>query len=128
MSSGNSFAGGCLGAMFGIGAICVLCILACGGLVFVGSEAAKQQQTMTDKVANAKVSPGLTMAKFRQVQTGMSRQQVVNILGNQAELLSDSQIAGIKTEMWMWKGAFGENCSVMFQDGAVIQKSQFGLK
>ena len=51
----------------------------------------------------------------------------------QGELLSESDL-GIGSEyvttMWMWegKGSIGANANVMFQDGKVVNKAQFGLE
>ncbi|MCE7937638.1 MAG: hypothetical protein DYG90_03375 [Chloroflexi bacterium CFX6] len=60
----------------------------------------------------------------------MTYEEVVAILGEEGTVLSETDIAGIKTVMYQWfgTGSLGANMNAMFQNGAMIQKSQFGLK
>lgn len=60
----------------------------------------------------------------------MSYQEVVSILGQDGEEMTSSEIAGIKTEMYMWKarGFSGGNMNATFQDGALVSKAQFNLE
>jgi hypothetical protein len=88
---------------------------------------AAQEVEKQSKSGGASAS-GLSMAKFKSIRNGMSKSEVVKILGTNAELVSESEIAGIRTEMYIWKGSIGSNCSVMFQNGQVMQKAQFGLR
>lgn len=76
------------------------------------------------------VSDSVTMANFSRITTGMTFSEVRDILGDDHELLSENDIAGTKTAMYAWKSktSFGGNCNVMFQNGTVVQKAQFGLK
>lgn len=69
----------------------------------------------------------ITMEKYNQVSTGMSYEDVKNILG-EGEELSSSEVGGFVTVMYMWKNKDGSNMNVMFQNDAVNTKSQFGLK
>ena len=74
-------------------------------------------------------SPGVSLANFNRLQTGMTYQEVVSILGSRGELISSSELAGTKTEMYQWEGtSLGANMNAMFQDGKLISKAQFGLK
>ncbi len=75
-------------------------------------------------------SAGVTMANFNRLETGMTYSQVVEILGKEGEELSSNDIAGYKTVMYKWDGeaGWGSNMNVMFQNGKLISKSQFGLK
>jgi hypothetical protein len=70
----------------------------------------------------------VTMAKFNQIQTGMSYQQVVKLIGEQGEEISRSDLAGLTTIMYMWKNSDGSNMNTMFQNDQLIAKAQFGLK
>lgn len=70
---------------------------------------------------------GITMAKFNQISEGMTYEQVVAIVGEPGELMSSSDLAGIKTVAYSWKNRNGSNMLAMFQNGAMVQKSQFGL-
>lgn len=93
----------------------------------------------TEPVANTEVSPaatpettapesGVTLAGFQKIKTGMTYKQVVEVLGKEGELLSESDIAGIKTEMYQWKAGFPANMNATFQRGKLVSKAQFGLE
>lgn len=69
------------------------------------------------------------MAGYNQLKNGMTYEQVVKILGKEGEELSSNDIGGIKTVMYKWDGdSFGSALTVMFQNGKMMQKSQFNLK
>lgn len=74
--------------------------------------------------------PGISMAEFSKIKTGMSYNRVKSIIGGPGEVLSENSIAGHHTIMYKWDGesGFGANANVMFQNRKVIQKSQFGLR
>ena len=77
----------------------------------------------------AKNSPKITKAEFEQLQTGMSRQQVADIVGSPGEVISESNLAGISTVMVKWdgSGSLGANANAMFQNDKLISKAQLGL-
>lgn len=72
----------------------------------------------------------VTKAEYSRVQMGMSYQQVVAILGPPDEALSETEMAGFHTIMYMWegRGGFGANMNAMFQNGRLVNKAQFGLR
>lgn len=63
---------------------------------------------------------------FLSIQMGMSYDQVKGILGDGNET-SSSDISGIKTIMYTWKGKGIDNISVTIQNDAVTNKAQVGL-
>ena len=75
----------------------------------------------------------ISLDEFNQIKNGMTYDEVVSIIGSKGELLSESDL-GIGSEyvttMWRWegKGSIGANANVMFQDGKVVNKAQFGLE
>lgn len=72
----------------------------------------------------------LTLEKFNSIRMGMSQSEVFSILGGPGELSSQNSMMGISTELRIWKqeGLFRiGNCNVMFQNGKVVSKAQFGL-
>ena len=73
---------------------------------------------------------GVNMENYSKIQTGMSYEEVVAILGKQGEEMSSNDIAGYRNVMYKWDGdtGFGANMNAMFQNGKLIQKAQFGLK
>lgn len=69
-----------------------------------------------------------TMDKYNRVETGMTYDEVVAIMGGDGELSSDTEIAGVSSKLYMWDGEnIASNCSITFSDGKVSSKSQFGL-
>ena len=72
---------------------------------------------------------GVTMANYNRLQTGMTYEQVVEILGEEGKEMSSNDMAGYKNVMYMWKaGGFSAgNMNAMFQNGALVQKAQFEL-
>jgi len=73
---------------------------------------------------------GISKAEFEQVQNGMTYDEVKAIIGSEGELQSESEVAGYKTVMYMFKGesGIGANATMMFQNNELTSKSQFGLK
>jgi len=74
------------------------------------------------------LEPTVTMAEFSRLQTGMTYQQAVEIIGTAGEEMSRSDLAGYTTVMYGWKNADGSNMNAMFQNGGLINKAQFGLR
>jgi len=74
--------------------------------------------------------PMLTLAKFGQIQTGMSYDEVVAIIGNNGVEQSTSEVGNIRTVMVSWAnpGLMQGNASIIFQNGKLMSKSQLGLK
>lgn len=71
----------------------------------------------------------ITKEKFDKIETGMSYDQVKEIIGGDGDTLSESEISGIKTSVLMWYGEDGiSNANIMIQDGKVISKAQAGLQ
>lgn len=71
-----------------------------------------------------------TLSAFNSLREGMSIGQVESIIGCSGELLSQADMAGYQTVMLAWsgKGSIGANMNVMFQNNALVMKSQFGLR
>ncbi|WP_228766284.1 hypothetical protein [Pelagerythrobacter aerophilus] len=76
------------------------------------------------------VADRITLAEFSALRTGMSHAEVQEIVGSGGKLISESELAGVHTAMYQFEGegSLGANASVMFQNGELIQKSQFGLR
>lgn len=73
--------------------------------------------------------PKMNAANYAKIQPGMTLERVVGIVGRPDQELSRSQIGGITTVMYTWQaGVGGANANMMFQDGRLVQKSQFGLR
>ena len=87
-------------------------------------EAAEKKETKND--------PGISKKEFEQIQSGMTYEEVVSIIGGEGEVLSETGNKGedLHTVMYQWDGesGFGANANAMFQGGKLNTKSQFGLE
>lgn len=77
--------------------------------------------------------PTISLDEFNAIQTGMTYQEVFDIVGSRGELLSETDLGlgdQYYSAMYMWEGegSTGANANVMFQGGKVVSKSQFGLE
>jgi hypothetical protein len=131
--------GGCLKwALVGVGglfALGVIGALAGGGGAGDGppapgaapSPAASASSAAPEPAAN---DPGISAAEFKAIATGMTQAEVTAIVGSPGEVISENELAGIRTVMVKWDGesGFGANANAMFQNGKLVQKSQFGLE
>lgn len=89
-----------------------------------------QQRNSSISVTSSKCA---TMSRYSQLQTGMTYQQVIAILGCDGEEISSNEMAGFRTTMYQWQasgvtGLMGGNMNAMFQNGALISKAQAGLR
>jgi hypothetical protein len=80
--------------------------------------------------APAANDPGISATEFTAIQTGMTQDEVTAIVGSAGEVISENDLGGTRTVMVKWDGesGFGANANAMFQNGKLIQKSQFGLE
>jgi hypothetical protein len=88
------------------------------------------QNNVELSTSQPKDTTGVNMENYSKLQTGMSYEEVVRILGKQGEEMSSNDIAGYRTVMYMWDGdsGFGANMNAIFQNGKLVSKAQFGLK
>lgn len=75
----------------------------------------------------------ITLEEFNAIQTGMSYDEVFEIIGGRGEVLSETDL-GLGDEYisimftWEGEGSIGANANVLFQGGKVSSKAQFGLE
>ncbi|MDR0326533.1 MAG: DUF3862 domain-containing protein [Oscillospiraceae bacterium] len=74
-------------------------------------------------------SDKITLEKFNALESGMSYNQVVEIIGETGTLLSETTLFGTTSKMYSWdgKGIFGGTATVMFENDRLFSKSQIGL-
>ncbi len=94
-----------------------------------GSNLINSENKIVDARSPAASASGVTLSQYNKVQTGMSYDEVIKILGKPNQELSRSEMAGFVTVMYMWNGVTaGANMNAMFQNDALINKAQFGLR
>jgi len=90
------------------------------------------QSTAQEQSQPKKNSPKVSKAEFDQIKSGMTYEQVKEIIGGEGEVVSESGNPGDQfyTVMYQYQGEgeLGANASFMFQGGKLINKAQFGLK
>lgn len=70
----------------------------------------------------------ITMDEFNAIESGMSYNEVVEIVGCEGTLMSSVDLMGINTSIYCWYGKDKiSNANVTFQDDAVMGKAQIGL-
>lgn len=91
-----------------------------------------ENDTQEQEPEPPKNDPKISLDEFNQIQTGMSYQQVVDIIGSEGTVLSETDIGGAeyKTTIYTWEGSgsLGANANITIQGGKVVSKAQFGLK
>lgn len=102
-------------------------------MLFVGSLSSSRQ--VEGKVGNISVNPRaeskatITKAEFDQIQMGMTYEQVRDTIGGEGDLLSEVEVSGTRSVVYMWKGnSFGGNANFTFTDGVLQARAQFGLR
>ena len=78
-----------------------------------------------------KPSNGVTLENFNKIDGSMTYEDVCALFGEEGELLSevDIGIAGYETQLYAWYDWTGiYNCTITFQGGYEVSKSQIGLE
>jgi hypothetical protein len=116
-----------------VGIVALVLVGGCAAMLVLGSlvvgTAAKDpqlQKAIQSLPNNSDVS--ITLAKFGQVQQGMTYEQVKAILGKDGTMDSENNIAGIYNAMYSWRNSDYSGMNAMFQNGKLFQKSQIALK
>ncbi len=88
-------------------------------------ESVKPERQERQQARRGKVS----MENYNLLQTGMTYEQVVEILGEEGTEMSRVEALGSPTVMYMWKaGGFSAgNMNATFQDNELFSKAQYGL-
>lgn len=73
---------------------------------------------------NAGKSEGYTAGQYQRLETGMSYQQVVSLLGDEGEVVSGSSDT---VQTFIWSNEDGSNITVTFVDDEVSAFNQKGL-
>lgn len=109
--------------------IVIIAIATSQGVNTDNTQQTSSNPNMLDAVHNTKI----TLEEFNNIETGMTYEQVVEIIGGEGTVLSETDITGneqYKTTIYKWdgEGSLGANANVTFQGGKVVAKAQIGLK
>ncbi|MEZ5344835.1 MAG: DUF3862 domain-containing protein [Pyrinomonadaceae bacterium] len=74
-----------------------------------------------------KKTGALTMENYKKVKPGMTYKEVVEILGEEGDEVSSTNIAGFKTSTYMWRSGSFTNVTLTFQNEKLMSKFQMGL-
>lgn len=108
--------------------ILIGCIILIIGIASLATDMSEMTSNQSETAETSKI----TLEKFNQIQTGMTYQEVVDIIGEEGTVLSETDIMNdeqYKTTMYYWYGEDGiSNANVTIQGGKVISKAQIGLE
>lgn len=98
----------------------------------VTKEDIERTQALVDRLDKeyGGIDPKITLDEFNRIQTGMTPEEVKEIVGGLGKVASESEMAGYKTVILQFEGSgsLGANANVTFQNGKVVMKAQAGLK
>lgn len=91
-----------------------------------------QSQQPAENSQPAKNSPKVSKEEFLAIKDGMSYEEVVQIIGGEGEVMSESGSPGDQYHTIMYayegEGQLGANANFMFQGNKLQNKAQFGLE
>ena len=91
-----------------------------------------QPETNTKNISesfNETQNVRVTLAEYNKINDGMTYDDVVEIFGGKETSSSESEIAGIKSQIMTWNGnGTFSIATIGFTDGKVSSKSQTGLE
>jgi hypothetical protein len=81
----------------------------------------------TELTADSDQQAVFTTQMYGRIQKGMTHREVATLLGAEGERLSSSYFEGATNEVYVWANPDDSHVCVVFQDGQVLLKTQFGL-
>lgn len=114
----------------------VTAIYLTGSILFFVAVGMVSNTTISTEVGNqpkpvTENKPTINKKEFNKIKTGMTYDQVKEIIGSDGEVKSEVGGKGEKdhTIVYVWKGvgAIGANATMTFQNGVLQAKAQFGL-
>lgn len=112
--------------------IALLCSLALGAIVgvLVLADMSQRQTPQERQGATAKrpASSKVNYANFARLRDGMTREQVIKILGPGYTAILSVSVEGSESEVLQWEQAKDRVAVVGFENGRVTTRSQAGLR
>lgn len=110
------------------GAICTVVIV--GLIAYFSVQWLEQPRSMSSiGVSRGILAPQAkyTMSQFVQMQDGISYEKAVKIMGDPGVKLSENNMAGFYTVVYMWQNEDGSNMNALFQNNQLKNKAQARL-
>ena len=68
-----------------------------------------------------------TLEQLDLIETGMTRDEVFDVMGSRGMLLLDQEIAGVRNRVYGYHNPDGSSIQLYFQNGALVSTAQFGF-
>ena len=77
--------------------------------------------------------PIVTLAEFERIETSMSYQEVVDVIGDPGFVAApsaapESDDGDVETSMYVWQNSDASNMNAIFRNGQLVRKAQLYLK
>ena len=104
-----------------------------GSAMSTSGSSSSSSGSTSQKAVEPTNKPTISLEEFNAIETGMTYEEVVEIVGSEGEVLSEVDLGlgdEYVTTMYMWEGegSVGANANVTIQGGQVTAKAQIGLK
>ena len=113
-------------AIIGIIAI----ILSISGFSRIIDTSNQIQKIVENPFSSQSIDPAtlkVTYAEYQQIENGMSYQEVVNIIDEEGEELSNTTLGDLTILMYQWINSDFSNMTATFENDKLTSKAQFGL-
>ena len=102
----------------------LILLMGIGIIASSGENNTSQTNANTIEIQQQKI----TLEKFNRLENGMTYEQVVNIIGEEGTLSTESSYGKESFKIYYWKAANGiSNATISFSNGKLTAKSQIGL-
>ena len=94
------------------------------------TEAPADVNKTTEAPKVEKNSPKISKEEFEALETGITYEEAVSIIGGEGELMSQVDVPGYNTIIYSWNGEgfIGANANATFQNNKLMAKAQVGLQ
>lgn len=107
--------------------ILIFIILGIGTIIFANMQNNAIQKSVSGVSSNSEY---ITLEEYNKIETGMTYEKVVKIVGSKGTVSSQVEMNGINNIIitWYGNGLAGSNANVTFMNNKVQGKAQVGLK